>query len=379
MLCKCYVLVYPVSQEYYWKSCSQCGITNHQRADTRNCIWGSCRYCRELESPVRPALTQRERLHPPRFITLSSRLPPFLRVVVLIPVVFRGAAPLKHLGKKCARRAERAERGGKRGKRGGDCEMTGNHAGDLRKTDRLDACRGTWWAVACVVRCSLLCSVLTLTSLLGWGDFIRSSRAAEVYFSTISPSRSLRDPVRWTPLVVHFFKFIFLGGEEYENKPFQHSSAPAYLWTLSDPPACQPLGGARTPNARQNPSMICYRWWAKCGCVCVFASLIAGIRGQRLRWENASSAKIGGSLPSTATLSYCFYCWSVFFGRTRINRKHVSVYSFILCPNTPLCEVKEWKVVHRHASLLRSSPCCLMPVSLPHPSLSGLHLSSGCH
>lgn len=104
--------------------------------------------------------------------------------------------------------AERA--GGKRGKRGGDCEMTGNHAGDLRKTDRLDACRGTWWAVACVVYCGLLCSVLALTCLLGWGDFIRSSWTAEVYFSTISASRSLHDPVRWTPLVVHFlFIFIF--------------------------------------------------------------------------------------------------------------------------------------------------------------------------
>lgn len=84
------------------------------------------------------------------------------------------------------------------------------------------------------------------------------------------------------------------------------------LWTLSDLPACQPLGGARTPNVRQNPSMICYRWWAKCVCVCVFASLIAGIRGQWLRWENASSAKIGGLLPSILTLTYCFYRQSVF-------------------------------------------------------------------
>lgn len=52
-------------------------------SDTQNCIWGSCHYCRERESPVRPALTQRERLHPPRFITLGSLLPPFSSLFLL--------------------------------------------------------------------------------------------------------------------------------------------------------------------------------------------------------------------------------------------------------------------------------------------------------
>lgn len=104
-----------------------------------------------------------------------------------------------------------------------------------------------------------------------------------------------------------------------------------------------------------------------CLCVCIF-----DCRYQR-------SVIVIRKMPAVPRLEVYYPAQLLFllvkrlFGPTRINRKHIECLRLH-------SEVKEWKVVHRHASLLRSSPrlsCVHVPpssISVSAPSVFWLSL-----